>query len=428
MIVQQALSSHLLLAYAATHFDTYCYLNGNHIPYPHGAFPRLIGMGIQDEYLASGESDFSWAAMNAFIQQHQGKHMLSYINYGLKNRIEQFNSPGYDPLEFPLVHLYVPQYLFIQEDGLAWKPYDKASEELVSNLKAEVHHPSVHHQQAQASSPVAQFSHDQYIAVMHRIKEELAKGNIYEINFCNSYSGTFQQLNYITLYEELNGISPMPFSALYKHKAHILLSASPERFIQKKNNQLVSQPIKGTAGRLADHAQDAQQKIQLENSLKERTENIMIVDLVRNDLSKVCAGGSVIVEELCKVYTFEKVHQMISTIKGELENTEITFSELLQALFPMGSMTGAPKLKAMQLIDELEKEARGLFSGTVGYIQPNGDFDFNVIIRSILFNEEKGLYKFHAGSAITMASDAELEYQECDVKTLPIRLLLENLR
>ncbi len=428
MIVQQELSSQLLLAHAAAHFDTYSYLNGNHIAYPHGAFPRLIGMGIEEEYVAYTETDFSWDAMNAFIQKHKGKHLLSYINYSLKNCIEHLTVKGNDPLGFPLVHFYVPQYLFIQEGIQPWKAYDKASEDLLPHLNTETHHRQAKAQQAHASSPVAQFSHDQYIGIIQRIKAELAKGNIYEINFCNSYKGSFQQLDYISLYEQLNSISPMPFSALYKHKAHVLLSASPERFIQKKNNRLVSQPIKGTAGRLTDIKQDAEQKAQLENSLKERTENIMIVDLVRNDLSKVCAGGSVVVEELCKVYTFEKVHQMISTIKGELEKPEITFSELLQALFPMGSMTGAPKLKAMQLIDELEHEDRGLFSGTVGYMQPNGDFDFNVIIRSLLLNEEKGLYKFHAGSAITMASDAELEYQECEVKTLPIRLLLQHLR
>ncbi|MDB5258187.1 MAG: Chorismate binding [Chitinophagaceae bacterium] len=428
MIVQQALSSQRLLAYAAAHFDTYCYLNGNNISYPHGAFPKLMGIGVEQEYLALAEQDFSWEGMNAFIQQHQGRHIFGCINYGLKNHIEQFSERSTDPLAFPIIHLYIPRYLFVQEADQSWKACDKKSEELLPALLAESGDHSAMTQQPQASAPVAQFSHDEYIAIIHRIKTELAQGNIYEINFCNSYSGTYQDIDYTSLYEKLNNISPMPFSALYKNKEHVLLSASPERFIQKKNNQLISQPIKGTAGRLNNPADDQKQKQHLEKSLKERTENIMIVDLVRNDLSKVCKGGSVVVEELCKVYTFEKVHQMISTITGELENTDSHFSELLQALFPMGSMTGAPKLKAMQLIDELEKEDRGLFSGTVGYIQPNGDFDFNVIIRSLLFNEKKGLYKFHAGSAITMASDAELEYQECDVKTLPIRLLLQNLR
>ena len=426
MIVQQALSSQRLLAYAANHFDTYCYLNGNNITYPHGTFPKLIGIDIEEEYIVSTIDDFSWKALDTFILKHKGKYILSYINYGLKNQIEQFEKIANDPLAFPIIHIYVPRYLFIEEHQ-QWKAHNKNAEGLLPLILSEVNTERATYQKPQASAPVAQFSHNQYIDIIDRIKNELAKGNIYEINFCNSYSGSYQNLDYTSLYEELNTISPMPFSALYKHKEHVLLSASPERFIQRKGNRLVSQPIKGTASRLTNKEEDQKQKQQLENSLKERTENIMIVDLVRNDLSKVCAGGSVMVEELCKVYTFEKVHQMISTIKGELENTDLTFSTLLQALFPMGSMTGAPKLKAMQLIDELEKEARGLFSGTVGYIAPNGDFDFNVIIRSLLFNEVKGIYKFHAGSAITMASDAELEYQECDVKTLPIRLLLNNL-
>ncbi len=427
MIVQQALSSRRLLAYAAAHFDTYCYLNGNNSNYPHGAFPKLIGIGIEEEYLALTALDFSWEAMDAFIKIHQGEHLLSYINYGLKNHIEYFSERAADPSAVPLIHLFVPKYLFIQQEDESWKAYDKKSEELLHELLKEPDEHSLRTKQAQASAPIAHFSHDEYIAIIQRIKGELAQGNIYEINFCNSYSGQYKNIDYTLLYEELNSISPMPFSVLYKHKEYILLSASPERFLQKKNNQLTSQPIKGTAGRLSNAADDQKQKQHLEESLKERTENIMIVDLVRNDLSKVCKGGTVIVEELCQVYTFEKVHQMISTITGELENPKIIFSKLLQALFPMGSMTGAPKLRAMQLIDELEKEDRGLFSGTVGYIQPNGDFDFNVIIRSLLFDEKKRLYKFHAGSAITMASDAELEYQECDVKTLPIRMLLKKL-
>ncbi|MDB5274819.1 MAG: aminobenzoate synthetase [Chitinophagaceae bacterium] len=421
MIAPSLFSSRQLLSYAAAHFETYSYLNGNKISYPHGAFPKLIGFGKKASYIAQDERTFSWSALDEFIQKHQGEYIITSINYRLKNNIEYFPDQLEDALDFPLVHVYVPQYVYTEEpDG--WKAFNKEAEELIPFIAAT----TVTKPSGKTSPPTAHFSHPQYIAIINRIKEELSKGNIYEINFCNSYSGTYDHIDYHSLYEELNLISPMPFSALLKHDQHILLSASPERFIQKKNNVLISQPIKGTAGRHANAAEDQKQKQQLEHSLKEQTENIMIVDLVRNDLSKICSGGSVKVEELCKVYTFEKVHQMISTIRGELEQTDLPFSALLQALFPMGSMTGAPKLRAMQLIDELEQEDRGLFSGTIGYIAPNGDLDLNVIIRSILFNEAKGLYKFHAGSAITMASDAELEYQECEVKTLPIRLLLKN--
>ncbi|HSZ73110.1 MAG TPA: anthranilate synthase component I family protein [Cytophagaceae bacterium] len=426
MTTQPILSSHQLLAYAAAHFDTYCYLNGNNIVYPHEAFPRLMGIGIKEEYIVYTEAGFSWSAMDRFINAHCGEYIFLCINYRLKNKIEHFSSSLYDPLEFPLIHLYCPQYIF-EEKNQHWEAANKEAESLSYTILAGISESTVQTNPTKASSPAAQFSHEQYIHIVHKIKEELAKGNIYEINFCNSYSGTYSDVDYLSLYEKLNHISPMPFSVLYKNKQHVLLSASPERFVQKRHNTLVSQPIKGTAGRKENSKEDELQKKALEQSLKERTENIMIVDLVRNDLSKICTGGSVQVEELCKVYTFERVHQLISTIKGELEQPDISFSEIIKALFPMGSMTGAPKLRAMRLIDELEKEDRGLFSGSAGYIAPNGDFDFNVIIRSLLFNENKGLYKFHAGSAITIASDAELEYQECEVKTLPIRLLLKNL-
>ncbi len=412
-----------LLAYASKHFETYSYLNGNSIPYPHKAFPELMGMGHVDLLDIPTPDAFSWKILDQFITQHQGKYILGYFNYQLKNHIEHVEFPLTDALQFPLVHVYIPQYVFIKDDQ-GWKGWDTESDQLLSSINTYTPSPGPVNEASEAKE---QFSHDQYLKIVQRIKKELGQGNIYEINFCNSYTGNYSSMNYGNLYQRLNAISPMPFSALYKHREHVVVSASPERFIQKKGNTLISQPIKGTAGRKNNPAEDLAQKHHLETSLKERTENIMIVDLVRNDLSKICEGGSVRVEELCKAYTFDKVHQLISTISGRLENTALPLSEVLKALFPMGSMTGAPKLKAMQLIDELEQEGRGLFSGTLGYIAPNGDFDFNVIIRSLLLNEKLGKYQYHAGSAITMASDAEQEYQECSLKTLPIRLLINEL-
>lgn len=423
MTAQVPIDTQQLLAYASKHFETYSYLNGNDIPYPHQAFPELMGMGYTDLLNIPSPHDFSWEKLDQFIAQHQGEYILGYFNYQLKNQIEHVEYPLTDALKFPLIQLYIPQYLFIKENGV-WKGWNTPSNELLSSLTDDPPSSALY---TKASEAQEQFSHDRYIEIVKRIKTELGKGNIYEINFCNRYTGDYSQMDYGKLYQRLNAISPMPFSALHKHQEHVVVSASPERFIKKTGYTITSQPIKGTAARKSDTSEDLAQKLHLETSLKERTENIMIVDLVRNDLSKICEGGTVRVEELCKAYTFEKVHQLISTINGRLENATMPLSGILKALFPMGSMTGAPKLKAMQLIDELEQEGRGLFSGTLGYIAPNGDFDFNVIIRSLLLNEKLGKYQYHAGSAITMASDAEQEYQECSLKTLPIRLLIKEL-
>jgi para-aminobenzoate synthetase component I len=416
----------MLLDYAAEHFDTFSFLNDNDIAYPNGGFSNMIAMGALDMFTVAYDDIFSWSGLDAFIALHQKQYIIGYFNYQLKNKIECFNVELTDALNFPLIQLYVPQFLFTKSEQHTWQPYDDASNELLLKI--------AHYEKKSTNNPkhisdeTEQFSRQEYLTNVSRIKRELAQGNIYEMNFCTNYNGTFRNINFTNVYEILNKISPMPFSALHKHKEHTLVSASPERFIKKTGNKLISQPIKGTAGRKTDAQEDIAQISRLENSLKERTENIMIVDLVRNDLSKICEGGSVVVKELCKAYSFKKVHQLISTIEGQLEDRYTPLSEIIKALFPMGSMTGAPKYKAMQLIDELEVEGRGLFSGTLGYISPNGDFDFNVIIRSILFNDQSGQYQYHAGSAITIASDAELEYQECRIKTLPIRMLLEHLR
>jgi para-aminobenzoate synthetase component 1 len=205
-----------------------------------------------------------------------------------------------------------------------------------------------------------------------------------------------------------------------------LACASPERFLLKKGEKVISQPIKGTASRNTVVAgQDAALKTALQFSEKDRQENVMVVDLVRNDLSKVCRQGTVQVEELFGVYTFPQVHQMISTIGGVLK-PDIGFTDIVKACFPMGSMTGAPKKRVLELIQQYEASARGLFSGSVGYIAPNGDFDFNVVIRSLIYNQLSKRLSFHVGSGITWASKPELEYEECKWKASAIEQVLQG--
>jgi len=245
--------------------------------------------------------------------------------------------------------------------------------------------------------------------------EHIQRGDIYEANFCMEFFAENALINPLDVYQKLNAISEAPFSVYFKNDLQFLLSASPERYLKKIDTKIISQPIKGTSRRHAEIELDENSKKELETNEKERSENIMIVDLVRNDLSRTACKGSVEVEELCGMYSFKQVHQMISTIVSQVENT-ISPIEILKTTFPMGSMTGAPKISAMNIIENLEETKRGLYSGAVGYFTPNGDFDFNVVIRSILYNAQNQYVSFSVGSAITTLSDPEKEYEECLLK------------
>ena len=261
---------------------------------------------------------------------------------------------------------------------------------------------------------------------MRELQQHILQGNCYEINFCQEFYNDHAVINPLQVYMALSKESPNPFSCYYKLEDKYLLCASPERYLRKKGNRLISQPIKGTIRRNNKRAEaDAFNRETLQHSSKERSENIMIVDLVRNDLAKVCIEGSVKVDELMGIYAFPQVYQMISTISGEVAHT-VPVTNIVKATFPMGSMTGAPKKRVMELIEQYEQTKRGLFSGAVGYISPVQDMDFNVVIRSILYNASNRYLSFQTGSAITYYSRAEDEYEECLLKAEAIKKVLNG--
>jgi len=251
------------------------------------------------------------------------------------------------------------------------------------------------------------------------------RGDIYEANFCQEFYAEEALIHPLEIYTKLNAISKTPFAAFLKFNDKYLLSASPERYIKKNGNKIISQPIKGTARRSTNHDEDQALKDELKHDDKERSENIMIVDLVRNDLSKTAKKGSVKVKALCKVHSFKQVHQMISTVVSKIKK-DVHPVDVIQTTFPMGSMTGAPKISAMKIIEDLEETKRGLYSGAVGYFSPQGNFDFNVVIRSILYNVTEKYLSYSVGGAITAKSDPLKEYEECLVKAKAMRDVLEN--
>lgn len=262
---------------------------------------------------------------------------------------------------------------------------------------------------------------EQYLDTVSRIREDIRNGVYYELNYCMQFSAD-ANINPYALFYHLNKLAPSPFAAFYKYKNHFVLCASPERFLQKNNQKLISQPIKGTRKRI--HGKEEETIHELSVHEKDLAENIMIVDLVRNDLSRICKAGSVLVPELCKIYTFSHVHQMISTVIGELQEG-VHFLDVIHSTFPMGSMTGAPKIEVMRNIDILEDFNRENYSGSIGYFF-EGNFDLNVVIRSLEYCNHK--LKYSVGGAITYDSIAIEEYEECLTKAAGIFELMNKVK
>lgn len=343
---------------------------------------------------------------------------FGFFSYDLKNEVEELSSNNKDNLDFPTLHFFIPEIVIYAVNNLVTILYfeDQHSEKDVYNLlqkieKCDITGNGYIKEQIKLNQ---RFSKKKYINTVSKLKEHIQRGDIYEINFCHEFY-SHNSIDPVQTFDQLNKISPTPFSCLYKIDDKYLLSASPERFLKKVNQKIISQPIKGTIKRDPDKKKDSILKQKLFNDPKERAENVMIVDLVRNDLSRTAKKGSVVVEELYGIYSFSQVHQMISTITSEVEkNKDIV--EIIQNAYPMGSMTGAPKVRAMQLIEQYEKTKRGLYSGSVGFITPENDFDFNVVIRSILYNESKKYVSFTVGGAITSLCDPENEYEESMLK------------
>lgn len=414
MIKLQDISMAQLLEWADTQ-NTCLYLNPNGFDYPEGAFRHLMAVGTNAVF-----TDASYTLKE--IQEHNINNntwLFGGICYDYKNVLENLQSNHTDQIGFPNLFMFEPAYVFemvANEIFLLKGDMDTLPELMQQTIRRPVLHIK--------PDFTARLGRQDYIEAVNILKAHILKGDIYEINFCQEFYAENAKINPLTTYNKLNAVSPAPFSAYLKWDGKYMMCASPERFLKKEGVKLISQPIKGTRRRGADAQEDQSLKTELFNDPKERAENVMIVDLVRNDLSTHCIPGTVQVEELFGIYTFPQVHQMISTIAGVLENAQQGL-EALGACFPMGSMTGAPKLRAMELTEKYESTYRGLYSGTVGYITPDGDFDFNVVIRSLLYNAEKQYLSFETGGAITYQATAEDEYEESLLKGTGILKAME---
>jgi para-aminobenzoate synthetase component I len=388
--------------------------------------PQLIAIGSVQELVVKEEGD-ALNQLQQFIDTCKG-WLFGYLSYDLKNEIENLHSKNDDGVQFPLLHFFSPLLVLEVNQEMCWVHFDDLyiSKTKVEGILEAITKPSsLVSKTTESISIQSKISKLEYLTAVKALQQHIRKGDIYEVNYCQEFYATQAMIQPLDVYKKLNRISEAPFAAYCNFGDHQLICSSPERFLQKHNRHLISQPIKGTIRRSTDPKEDDQLKQALQHSEKERSENVMIVDLVRNDLSRIAERGTVKADELFGAYTFKQVHQLISTISCDVKK-EVSFTEIIRNTFPMGSMTGAPKVRAMQLIEQYEQTKRGLYSGAIGYINPLGDFDFNVVIRSILYNQKKQYISFMVGSAITDKSSPELEYEECLLKAKALFEVLEN--
>jgi para-aminobenzoate synthetase component 1 len=394
-------------------FREVVFLDSNSYPQEYSSFDCVLAV----DAFTSLKTDFhnSFEDLKQY-QQTTRDWLFGYLSYDLKNDIEPLNSSNFDGLHFADLFFFQPKKIFLLKGNRLEIYYlllcdDEVEDDFDEIMQSQSYtSETINHIEIQQ-----RISKELYVEKVSKMLDHIHAGDLYEANFCMEFFAENAILNPLEKFQKLNAISQAPFSVFFKNHKQFLLSASPERYMKKSGEDIISQPIKGTSKRFLNPIEDEKSKQFLETDAKERAENIMITDLVRNDLSRTAQKGSVQVLELCKIYSFLQVHQMISTVTSKLD-AQYSAIDVLKTTFPMGSMTGAPKISAMKIIENIETTKRGLYSGSVGYFTPEGDFDFNVVIRSILYNQENQYVSFSVGSAIIAQSVPEKEYEECLLK------------
>jgi len=380
----------------------------------------VLALGKHKEIKARGNEDLK--LLQAWLNEHKD-WAFGVFSYDLKNQLEELSSDNPSIIDFPDMYFFVPEIL-LEKDGNTWNIYAQDSKFQVESLVSKISNTKRMPASNQAEFEALE-SKEEYLNSISKIKDHIQLGDVYELNYCQAYSANSESINVFESFDLLRENIAGPFSSFAFLDGVYVLSSSPERFLKKDADRVFSEPIKGTIARSPDLKVDEQLKAQLESSLKDRSENVMIVDLVRNDLSHIAQKATVEVEELCKVYSFPKVHQMISRVACKM-NPELDLMDAIRYCFPMGSMTGAPKIRAMEIIEERESFKRGWFSGSLGYFRPEGDFDFNVLIRTLFVDTKTKTALLPVGGAITILSDSESEYEETLLKSKGIRSLFED--
>lgn len=400
----------------AYRFNIFAFLDNQGYDLPLHSVDVLLAVGAVDHIQAA--SGHAFDDLRAFAGRHHD-WLFGHFSYDLVRETEPFRPEAgmakTDPIGFPDLFFFVPETIVeLKGDSLRIGTLQGDPAAVLEEILAMPGKEGMTSGADLTLRPA--FSREEYLDTIRALQQHILRGDAYEINFCQEFYSHPAHIDPLHTWFSLSKASPNPFSAFYRLDERYLLCASPERYLRREGNTLISQPIKGTAPRVPDDpGADKAAGDGLRASAKDRSENVMVVDLVRNDLSRICLPGTVHVKELFGIYGFPQVFQMTSTIEGELP-PETGFIEAIKATFPMGSMTGAPKRRVVQLIDRYERTTRGLFSGALGYVTPAGDFDFNVVIRSLFYNRRDHYLSYQVGSGITFYSDPQLEYEECMVK------------
>lgn len=401
----------------------FAYYYDCHIAYPQQGFRHLLAVGVRREVPMRPGSHLP--DLGAFHGQHLC-WLFGMLGYGLKDELERLESRHPDFIGMPAAYFFEPEHLLACDAQGHWQVLHSSmpATQLMEAIAA-APLPTIP-QEPQGLKMHARMQRADYLQKVRQIQDHITEGDVYELNLCMEFFSEEASIDPLSTFLQLSACSPMPFTAFMRLHDRYLLSASPERFLKKAGDELLSQPIKGTIRRGSTPQEDEQLREQLRHDEKEIAENMMIVDLVRNDLARSCRIGSVQVPELFGIYGFRQVHQMISSVSGRL-HPEVPWSQSIAHAFPMGSMTGAPKVMSMRLIERYENAQRGLYSGAVGYVTPQADFDFNVVIRSIFYDQAQKRISFQVGSAITIDAQPEAEYDECLLKAQAILQVLGKL-
>jgi len=393
----------------AVQYDYVCYLDSNGYRDNYGNIDIFIAVGCGATFTSN--SGDSFARLQQFIDRYPNTWIPGFLGYDLKNETEDLQSQHPNRTGFPDAFFFVPEYtLLIGKYNAEIKGTDPGA--IVTQIEAT----EIQREPLDFKGHLKnRMSRSDYFSAFSELQRHIRQGDIYEVNLCQEFYAEQASLRPLEAYRKLNEISPTPFSCFFKFGQKYILSASPERFLSKNGRTLLSQPIKGTAPRGKTADEDKRLKEALLNSPKEISENIMIVDLVRNDLTRSAEPGSVKASELLQIHSFKQVHQLVSSVTCQIREG-LPSVDTIRHTFPPGSMTGAPKISAMKLIDRHENSRRGVYSGALGYFGPQGNYDFSVVIRTLVYNAENGYLSFHTGGAITDGADPEHEYNECLLK------------
>lgn len=403
----------------AQQFEELCFFQSNGYADEYSKITSALAVQAADAVTCEDSKD-AFVKLEEFRARYPQSWIPGFFSYDLKSDTEELSDHFENKLDFPEAYFFLPtvilQFSEAQVEITAENPMDvfiaiRDFSDINTITVAPPHSKKCHVEK--------RFSKADYMHAFDMMQKHIQRGDIYEVNLCQEFYLENITPDPLAVYLKLNDISPTPFSCFFKLNSRYILSASPERFLAKRGSLLISQPIKGTAPRGETIERDQAIVAELLNNPKELAENLMIVDLVRNDLTRSALPGTVDAARRLEVHTFKQVHQLISTVTC-VKNPSLSDVQVIKNTFPAGSMTGAPKIRAMQLCEQYEGSKRGIYSGAVGYFSPDGDFDFNVVIRSILCNTEMGRLSFHTGGAITLDADAEKEYQECLLKASAI--------